>query len=104
MDPAEFSTLCEGTPAMDMPMDNYDLYLHGRLDPGRDENVALMESVEVREPERDVSKMDDNPFFSSQNGGSSSAAIQSYPSTGMSNMILCLKSNPLRLGPVKPYQ
>ncbi|KAF4630679.1 hypothetical protein G7Y89_g7457 [Cudoniella acicularis] len=29
----------------DIPMDNNDRYLHGRVDPGLDENIALVESV-----------------------------------------------------------
>ena len=88
MDSAGTSTRYEGgDPAVEMPMDNHDLYLHGRIDPGLDESVALIESVELRTPERHVSKMDDDLFSSSKNGEPSSASIQSYPSVGMCSSI-----------------
>jgi hypothetical protein len=93
MDPGGTSTRYESTPVVDMPMDNYDLYLHGRLDPALDESVALVESVEVRGPEKGVSKMDNDLFSSSENGKTSSAAIQSYPSTGMFTLMLSLETH-----------
>jgi len=91
MDSAWTSMRYEDTSVVDIPMDNYDLYLHGRLDPALDESVALVESVEVKGPERESSKMDYNLFSSSENGESSSAAIQPYRSTGMFDLMLSLE-------------
>ncbi|TVY37485.1 hypothetical protein LOCC1_G006195 [Lachnellula occidentalis] len=77
MDPAERLTPCEGsTPTLDIPMDNNHLYLHGRLDPGRDESLGALESVEAREPERELPSVDDHSLSSTLADG-----IQSCPST-----------------------
>ncbi|TVY27158.1 hypothetical protein LHYA1_G005293 [Lachnellula hyalina] len=80
MDPTGSSTSCEGNiPTLDIPMDNNHTYLHGRLDPGRDESLWGLESVEAREPERELPRVDDNSLLSTQNGKLSRETIQLCP-------------------------
>lgn len=73
----------EGDPAVVMVMDNYDLYLHGGIDPGIEENYTLVESVEVKVPERDFSELENKFLSPSEDEESSSATSLSYYSIGM---------------------
>jgi len=75
-------------------MDNNHTYLHGRLDPGRDESLWGLESVEAREPERELPRVDDNSLLSTQNGKLSRETIQLCPLTGMSDLIACPETKP----------
>jgi hypothetical protein len=82
MDPAEILRP-GGDPALFIPMNNYDTYIHGGLDPGQDENVPLIPAVEVKESDKYLSKNGNDLFSSSDNGVSSGTSVLSYPSTGM---------------------
>lgn len=64
-------------------MDNYDTYIHGRIDPGVNENINLLEPVDLKASDAESSK-NASSFFSDENGvPSSDFVVQSCPLTGM---------------------
>jgi len=77
-----------GDSALMIPMNNYDTYIHGGLDPGHDGNVPLIPAVEVNEVE--TSKNGNDLFSLSENGESSGTSMLCYPSSGMCNLLFHL--------------
>jgi hypothetical protein len=65
--------MASSTSALDPPMDNDWEYLHGRVDPGQDENLNLVESVPVRGPENADLEQRNNLSASKEHGESSKA-------------------------------
>jgi hypothetical protein len=68
--------MASSTSGLDIPMDNDWEYLHGGIDPGQDESVALVESVAVAGPEKADLQRNDLSALGEKSG--SSKASRSY--------------------------
>ncbi len=68
--------MASSTLGLDPPMDNDWEYRHGRVAPGQDENLNLLESVSVTEPEEGELEQRNNLSHSKDKGESSNVPRQ----------------------------
>lgn len=66
----------QATPGSDLPMDNYDQFLHGRVDPGIPSNLGLLPPLDLTESEKRVSKSGNDFFSDEKEELSSGSSIQ----------------------------
>ncbi len=74
--------MASSTSGINIPMDNDWEYLHGRVDPGQDENISLVASVAVTEPDRaDLEQRNNLSASDEKNGSGKTLQINIPPCT-----------------------
>ncbi len=77
----------------DYPMENDWEYLHGRINPGIEENLHLVESLDVKDPDTEILKHRNNLLADEEDGATDATSAASI-STGIVAHIFLLSLLP----------